>query len=129
MKTHDLTTAQLITLTGYMACEIGEIHKTLDNLTEQALMTHQLSDAARWAGIYIQQQMPWVKDLRPPEISESVTNDVRKRVAHIHVHGVSLVYGQTHKLALPEPGEPGGWKYMHPLDGIAKAMGVEVVGR
>lgn len=92
-----LTTGQAISITGRLACEMGEAHKALDDLTGDTLMTHQLPRASRVAEPSVRADLPWLDGIIWPDIG-GLGQEATEATITAWLGDISDVHGETHQV-------------------------------
>lgn len=84
----------LTIITGVMLTTIDRLYSTLDQLTGDNLMTHQLPEAARKMKPVLVAQLPWVADIPTPQLTG-------ERECRAWVARMAETYGEWHEVAAP----------------------------
>ena len=97
--------------TGRMMCEIDDVYKFLNWMTNDNLFTHALPRAADKCNPYLEKQFPWMKDVNCEEITKDNWEDHLQRI--IAEHGEKLEVEQ-----LPV----GEWEHRNPIEELLELM-------
>ena len=92
-------------------CEIDDVYKFLNWMTNDNLFTHALPRAADKCNPYLEKQFPWMKDVNCEEITKDNWEEHLQRI--IAEHGEKLEVEQ-----LPV----GEWEHRNPIEELLELM-------